>query len=225
MYKFFPPLTVLGEALIRQLSGDYDWLISLASFSQACCRQSAAVARLVGSNANMGIKKSVKLRASSSSHSYFSTSTSNSPHGFNFGMLWSSPVQKKSIYFLALFSLIFVGIKVWRFTGNQSFKGNINVSSCLMILYIIKYFNLMDQLINEKSSKIGFLTNIDEMIRTALWTWRSLNRNFRTWKDWRENRTHLFGWNISWISLRLGRSHEESDPTAQLYVPSGHHCD
>lgn len=141
MYKFFPPLTVLGEALIRQLSGDYDWLISLASFSQACCRQSAAVARLVGSNANMGIKKSVKLRASSSSHSYFSTSTSNSPHGFNFGMLWSSPVQKKSIYFLALFSLIFVGIKVWRFTGNQSFKGNIHVSSCLMILYIIKYFN------------------------------------------------------------------------------------
>lgn len=146
MYKFFPPLTVLGEALIRQLSGDYDWLISLASFSQACCRQSAAVDRLVGSNANMGIKKSVKLRASSSSHSYFSTSTSNSPHGFNFGMLWSSPVQKKNINFLVLFSLIFVGIKVWRFSENQSFKGNI--SSCLMILYIIKYFNSINTSFN-----------------------------------------------------------------------------
>lgn len=136
--------------------------------------------------------------------------------------------SKKSIYFLALFSLIFVGIKVWRFSENQSFKGNI--SSCLMILYIIKYFNSINisfigSTHQREILENRFLTNIDEMIRTALWTWRSLNRNFRTWKYRRENRTHLSGWNISWISLRLGRSPEESDPTAQLYVPSGHHCD
>ena len=47
--------------------------------------------RFSGSNSNIGIRKSAKPCASSGFHSYFSTRTSNNPHGFNFRIFRSSP--------------------------------------------------------------------------------------------------------------------------------------
>ena len=73
-----------------------NWVsVSGTPVSQGCCRHSAAVARCSGSNASIGWRNSAKSRASSTSHSYFSVSTSNSPHGFSFVMWRSSPKKKK----------------------------------------------------------------------------------------------------------------------------------
>jgi hypothetical protein len=66
-----------------------------------CLRQSAAVARLVGSKLNMGRRKSAKERAAPGSHSYFSVKTSYNPQGLSLVMCFSSPfLLKKSREYL-----------------------------------------------------------------------------------------------------------------------------
>lgn len=61
--------------------------------SQVCCRHCAAVARRSGSISSMVSRKSLNCAAWSSGHSYFSSRTSNSPHGFRLEMCRSSPGQ------------------------------------------------------------------------------------------------------------------------------------
>lgn len=58
---------------------------------QAWWRHSAAVALFSGIKSSMGRRKLLKHCASSLCHSYFSTRTSRSPHGFSFVMCLSSP--------------------------------------------------------------------------------------------------------------------------------------
>lgn len=67
------------------------------SLRKWCFRHCSAVARSLGSYANMGRRKSVNSWATCGSHSYFSVSTSNRPHGFNFVMCRSSPDRKRKL--------------------------------------------------------------------------------------------------------------------------------
>jgi hypothetical protein len=60
-------------------------------FSQGCCKHSVAVARKLGSNANIGVRKFENASASTKFQSYFSVRTSNKPHGFSLVMCLSSP--------------------------------------------------------------------------------------------------------------------------------------
>jgi hypothetical protein len=60
-------------------------------FSQGCCKHSAAVARMLGSNANIGVRKFANASASAQFQSYFSLRTSSKPHGFSLVMCLSSP--------------------------------------------------------------------------------------------------------------------------------------
>ena len=60
-------------------------------FNHGCCRHSAAVARMLGSNANIGVRKFENASASARFHSYFSVKTSSKPHGLSLVMCLSSP--------------------------------------------------------------------------------------------------------------------------------------
>jgi hypothetical protein len=67
-------------------------------FSQGCCKHSAAVARMLGSNANIGVRKFANASASTRFQSYFSVRTSSKPHGFSLVMCLSSPaINMKNI--------------------------------------------------------------------------------------------------------------------------------
>ena len=61
-------------------------------FNQGCCKHSAGVARMLGSNANMGVRKFANASASARFQSYFSVRTSSKPHGLSLVMCLSSPV-------------------------------------------------------------------------------------------------------------------------------------
>lgn len=63
-------------------------------FSHGCLRHSPAVALSEVSNASMGLRKSLKARASSSGHSYFSVSTSNMPQGRSLVICFRSPEER-----------------------------------------------------------------------------------------------------------------------------------
>lgn len=60
-------------------------------FSQGCCKHSAAVARMSGSNSSIGVTKLANASASTRFQSYFSVRTSIKPHGFRLVMCLSSP--------------------------------------------------------------------------------------------------------------------------------------
>ena len=72
------------------------WPSSGTPVSHGWSRHSAAVARWLGSNANMGCRNSAKSRACWISHSYFSVSTSKRPHGLSLVMCRNSPVEKST---------------------------------------------------------------------------------------------------------------------------------
>ncbi len=55
--------------------------VALGSWSRGCGRHSAAVARFSGMNSSMVSRKSWNWAVDPAAHSYFSSNTSNSPHG------------------------------------------------------------------------------------------------------------------------------------------------
>ena len=94
--------TVLGFFYERSyLSFGY---VELSSAKNGCFKHSSAVARLLGSNSSIGIRKLAMSNASFSGHWYFSTKTSKSPHGFRFDIWRSSPVERQHVMCTSIFS-------------------------------------------------------------------------------------------------------------------------
>lgn len=88
-----PPGLCQKDYSTRWRESDYE--SSDYESSHGCLRASCAAARFLGSNSNMGVRKSANVEASSGSHSYFSVSTWYNPQGFSLVILWSSPGNDK----------------------------------------------------------------------------------------------------------------------------------